>query len=42
MPRLYVHVHVLLILVSGNFEDSDHNAEMWKVILLVKPKEGML
>ena len=39
---LYVHVYVLPTLVSGNFEDSDHNAKMRKMILLVKPKEGML
>ena len=42
MPWSYAHVSVLLTLVSGNFDDSDHNAEVWKVILLAKPRLGML
>ena len=35
-------IYVLLTLVRGNFEGSEHNAEMWKVTLLVKLKQCML
>ena len=40
--NLYGHVYVLPTLESGNLEDSDHNAEMLKVISLAKPNGGTL
>ena len=42
MPLLYGHVYVLPVLGDGNLENSDHNAEMLKVILLAKPNGGTL
>ena len=42
MPLLYGHVYVLPVLGDENLENSDHNAEMLKVILLAKPNGGTL
>ena len=39
---LYGHVYVFPTLGSGNLEDSDHNAEMLKVILLAKSNGATL